>query len=143
MVCTKKPPHFIANAHARLKRSLWLSKQFLLAFCAVHFSAIHCMSSRLASWTHRHTRMYTKGNYCNPCCERTCRCMYVLSPTYTRQHCCWKQSCRKHPMYGHDGASNNVAPNRHWFYSEQHCCWPHHDHILGVSGNFVSSNNVA
>ena len=27
-------------------------------------------------------------------------------------------------MYGHDGASNNVAPNRHWFYSEQHCCWP-------------------
>ena len=33
----------------------------------------------------------------------------VLSPTYTRQHCCWKQSCRKHPMYDHHGASNNVA----------------------------------
>ena len=41
-------------------------------------------------------------------------------------------------MYGHDGASNNVAPNRTIVYSEQHCCWPHHDHTLGVAGNFVS-----
>ena len=114
MVCTKKPPHFIANASRGVFGS---ANNSYLHFVprVLHFSAIHCMSSRLASWTHRHTRMYTKGNYCNPCCERTCRCMYVLSPTYTRQHCCWKQSCRKHPMYGHDGASNNVAPNRHWF----------------------------
>ena len=41
-------------------------------------------------------------------------------------------------MYGNDGASNNVAPNRTIVYSEQHCCWPHHDHTLGVAGNFVS-----
>ena len=49
-----------------------------------------------------------------------------LSPTYTRQHCRWQQSCRKHPMYGHDVASNNVAPNRTIVYLEQHCCWPDH-----------------
>ena len=54
-----------------------------------------------------------------------------------------KQCCQQHPMYGHDWASNSVAPNRQWFYLEQHCCWPHHDHTLGVSGNIVASNNVA
>ena len=37
-----------------------------------------------------------------------------------------------------DGASNNVAPNRQWFYLEQHCCWPNHDHTLSVADNFVS-----
>ena len=41
-------------------------------------------------------------------------------------------------MYGHDGASNNVAPNRTIVYSEQHCCWPNHDHTLGVAGNIAS-----
>ena len=40
-------------------------------------------------------------------------------------------------MYGHDGASNNVAPNRTIVFSEQHCCWPNHDHTLGVVGTLL------
>ena len=47
---------------------------------------------------------------------------FFTHESFLKLHCCL-----------HDGASNNVAPNRQ-------CCWPHHDR---VSGNFVSSNNVA
>ena len=48
MVCTKKPPHFIASAHTLItcstpEASLWLSQQCYLHFAQriLHFSAIH------------------------------------------------------------------------------------------------------
>ena len=45
MVCTKKPPHFIASAQTRSTAEECLAQAtMLLAFC-LHFSAIHVIDA--------------------------------------------------------------------------------------------------
>ena len=68
MVCTKKPPHFIASAHskhAQLQRSLWLCQQCYLHFVprVLHFSSIH-LSTASVNMRGTCLRISTAGRSC-------------------------------------------------------------------------------